>query len=139
MLLVTLLTGGMLGLLFFLLSLRVVQKRLAGMVAFGDGGDQALLERVRAHGNFSEYVPFLLILMASIESSIGHGSMWLWASGGVLVIARIAHVIGISRPSPNLFRSAGVVLTWLLLVGLSLWALGLGFGLVSPAGPQDYV
>lgn len=139
MLLVTLLTSGLLGLLFFLLGLRVVQKRLAGTVAFGDGGDQALMERVRAHGNFAEHVPFLLVLIAGIEASIGHGSVWLWASGGILVVARIVHAIGISRPSPNMFRSAGVVLTWLLLVGLSLWALGLGFGLLSPASPQEYV
>lgn len=123
---VTLSTAGALGVLFFILSLRVVQRRLAGMVAFGDGGDQALLERIRAHGNFAEHVPFLLLLMAGIELGAGAQAHWLWAMGGAIVLARIAHAIGMSRPSPNAFRSAGVVLTWLALLGLSFWALWLG-------------
>lgn len=122
----TLITAGLLGLLFFLLSLRVVQRRLAGKVPFGDGGDPALLERIRAHGNFAEHVPFLLLLMAGIELSAGHHSAWLWGAGAALLLARIAHAIGLSRPSPNAFRSVGVVLTWLLLIGLSLWALWIG-------------
>ncbi|MEI6418248.1 MAG: MAPEG family protein [Sphingomonadales bacterium] len=123
---VTLSTAGTLGLLFFILSLRVVQRRLAGMVAFGDGGDQALLERIRAHGNFAEHVPLLLLLMAGIELGGGAHVQWLWGMGGTIVLARIAHAIGMSRPSPNAFRSAGVVLTWLALLGLSCWALWLG-------------
>ena len=93
----TLLTAGALGLLFFVLSLRVVQRRLAGMVPFGDGGDPALLERIRAHGNFAEHVPFLLLLMAGIEIHAGHHSPWLWIAGGAILLARIAHAIGISR------------------------------------------
>lgn len=134
----TLLTAGTLGLLFFVLSLRVVQRRLSGMVPFGDGGDQALLERVRAHGNFAEYVPFLLVLMAGVEISAGHHSPWLWGAGATMVLARICHAIGISRPSPNAFRSVGVVLTWVLLLALSLWALAIGLGL-GASGPQDFV
>jgi uncharacterized membrane protein YecN with MAPEG domain len=134
---VTLITAGCLGLIFFVLSLRVVQKRLAGMVAFGDGGDQVLLERIRAHGNFAEHVPFLLLLMAGIELASGHGSLLLWGCGGLLILARIAHAIGMSRPSPNLFRSVGVVLTWLLLIGLSLWALWLS--LAPSPGSTDFI
>jgi uncharacterized protein len=128
----TLLTAGALGLMFFVLSLRVVQRRLAGMVPFGDGGDPALLERIRAHGNFAEHVPFLLVLMAGIEISAGHHSPWLWGAGGTIVLARLVHAIGLSRPSPNAFRSVGVVLTWVVLLGLSLWALWLGLGLQLP-------
>ena len=104
---------------------------------FGDGGDPALLERIRAHGNFAEHVPFLLLLMAGIELSAGHHSAWLWGAGAALLLARIAHAIGLSRPSPNAFRSVGVVLTWLLLIGLSLWALWIG---CMPApSPHDFV
>jgi uncharacterized protein len=133
----TLLTAGSLGLVFVVLSLRVVKKRLAGMVSMGDGGDPDLLERMRAHGNFAEHVPFLLLLMAGIEINAGHHAPWLWVSGGLLVIARIAHAIGMSRPSPNMFRSAGVVISLLLMIGLSLWALALGLGLQS--APADFV
>lgn len=134
----TLLTAGALGLLFFVLSLRVVQRRLSGMVAFGDGGDPALLERIRAHGNFAEHVPFLLVLMAGIEITAGHHSPWLWVAGAAMLLARICHAIGLSRSSPNLFRSVGVVLTWVLLLALSLWALWLGLGL-GGSGPKDFV
>jgi uncharacterized protein len=134
----TLLTAGALGLVFFVLSLRVVQRRLSGMVSLGDGGDAVLLERIRAHANFAEHVPFLLVLMAGIELSAGHHSPWLWGAGGTMVLARIAHAIGISRPSPNAFRSVGVALTLLLLLGLSLWALWLGLGLGAGVKP-DFV
>lgn len=132
----TLLTAGSLGLVFFVLGLRVVQRRLAGMVSMGDGGDPALLERIRAHGNFAEYVPFLLVLMAGIEMTAGHHSPWLWLTGGSLVLARISHAIGMSRPSPNAFRSVGVAVTFTLMIGLSLWALALGLGLGSGTAPN---
>ncbi|WP_310476968.1 MAPEG family protein [Sandarakinorhabdus sp.] len=134
----TLLTAGTLGIVFFVLSLRVVQRRLAGMVSMGDGGDQRLLERIRTHGNFAEHVPFLLVLMAGIELTAGHHSPWLWITGGTLVLARISHAIGMSRPSPNAFRSVGVVVTFTLMLGLSLWALALGLGL-GPSATPDFV
>ncbi len=35
---------------------------------FGDAGDAELIQAVRAHGNFSEYVPLGLILLALVRA-----------------------------------------------------------------------
>ena len=64
--------------------------------------------------------------MAGIELASGHGSPWLWLAGALLVVARIAHAIGMSRPSPNPFRAGGALISWGLILALSLWALWLG-------------
>lgn len=122
----TLITAGLLGLVFLALTIRVVGRRMSGKIMIGDGGDQQMLERIRAHANFTEHVPLTLILMAGIELASGHGSLWLWLAGGLLVIARIAHAIGMSRPSPNIFRAGGALISWGLILALSLWALWLG-------------
>jgi len=137
MLLVTMITAGFCGLIFLALTARVVQRRVAGKVLIGDGGDAQLLERIRAHANFAEYVPITLILMAAVELAAGHGSVWLWSSGGLLIVGRIAHAIGMSRPAPNALRAIGALVSWALIAGLSLWALWLGF--VPDSGPADFV
>ncbi|NNC55212.1 MAG: hypothetical protein HKO07_05785, partial [Pseudomonadales bacterium] len=53
---ITLLYAGLLSILLLVLSYRVVQIRRQG-IALGDGGDLTLQRRIRAHGNFTEYVP----------------------------------------------------------------------------------
>ena len=134
---VTLITAGLLGLVFMVLTFRVVSRRVSGKIMLGDGGDAQMLERIRAHANFSEHVPFTLVLMAGIELARGHGSLWLWGAGGLLVIARIAHAIGMGRPSPNPFRAFGALASWALILALSIWALWLGF--VPQPSPHDFV
>ncbi len=134
---VTLITAGLLGLVFLALTIRVLGRRMSGKIMIGDGGDAQMLERIRAHANFTEHVPLTLILMAGIELTSGHGSLWLWLAGGLLVIARIAHAIGMSRPSPNPFRAGGALISWGLILALSLWALWLG--LVPPMAPANFV
>ena len=89
----TLITAGLLGLVFLALTIRVVGRRVSGKIMIGDGGDSQMLERIRAHANFTEHVPLTLILMAGIEITAGHHAPWLWLSGGLLVLARIAHAI----------------------------------------------
>lgn len=133
----TLITAGLLGLVFMVLTVRVVGRRMSGKIMIGDGGDQQMLERIRAHANFTEHVPLTLILMGGIELSIGHGSLWLWGAGAALVLARVAHAIGMSRPAPNPFRAAGALISWVLILGLSLWALWLA--LVPRAMPADFI
>jgi uncharacterized protein len=133
----TLITAGALGIVYFILCLRVVLRRFPGRISMGDGGDQDLQERIRAHANFAEYVPILLILMAGIELTAGHHSPYLWGSGGLLVLARIAHAIGMSRPSPNMFRAFGWMASWGLILAFSLWALWLG--LMPQTAPGDFI
>ncbi len=122
----TLITAGFCGLLFLILSLRVVQGRQANKVTLGDGGNDPLLARIRAHANFAEYVPIILILMGLIESRTGTTEM-LTATGVLLFLIRIAHAVGMARPGVSPFRVAGAGGTWVILTGLSIWAIVLAY------------
>lgn len=123
---VTLVTAGCCGLLYFVLSLRVVMARQAHKVMIGDGGNDALLSRIRAHANFAEYVPFVLVLMGLIELRTGTTEL-LTSTGVLLFLIRIAHALGMARPAPNAFRLVGAAGTWIILVGLSVWAIILAY------------
>jgi uncharacterized protein len=45
------------------MSLRVSRLRRHFRVSIGDGGNEALARRMRAHGNFAENMPIFLILL----------------------------------------------------------------------------
>ena len=119
---VTITTAGLCGLILLVLSFRVVQVRQSGKVSLGDGGDSLLLGRIRAHGNFAEYVPIILILMGLIESYNGTGPA-IGVVGIGLVLFRIAHAYGMAGTSPNAARVAGTLGTFVILGITSVWAL----------------
>ncbi len=64
---ITLIYAGLLGLLFLLLSFWVVKRRAQFRVMIGEGEAPEMLAAIRAHGNFAEYVPLTLLLMALCE------------------------------------------------------------------------
>jgi uncharacterized membrane protein YecN with MAPEG domain len=122
---VTLVTAGLCGLLYFFLSYRVVQVRRSAGVALGDGGDGELLQRIRAHANFAEYVPFCLVLTFVIENSLEVSPPLLWIAGLALVVVRAMHAVGMAKGGGNVWRVIGTAGTWTILVSLSVAALGL--------------
>lgn len=132
---ITLTIAGAAALLNVWLGWRVGQRRTSEKVSIGDGGSPLLLARMRAHANFTEYTPFVLILIGLIEMAAGT-SMWLWAVGAIYLIARIAHAFGMDRTSPNPFRMVGILVTMLTLVGLGLYAVAVP-QLHSPAAITD--
>jgi uncharacterized membrane protein YecN with MAPEG domain len=111
--------------LFLVLSGRVITYRRAHKVSLGHGGDPVLERRMRAQGNFAEYVPLGLILLLGAELA-GASSLWLHATGLLLLVGRLMHGIGFSflRQSMAL-RVGGMVLT------LSALALGAISGLIA--------
>ena len=120
---VTLGTAGLLGLVYLVLALRIVFGRFRMRISLGDGGQGVMLRRIRAHGNFAEYVPLLLLFMALFELA-GDRRGVLVAGGALLVLARISHAIGIEIPkAPNPFRAFGSSVTFLLLLAASVRAL----------------
>lgn len=119
---VTLLFAAALGLVNMWLAFRAGSLRMKGKAAVGDGGDPLMTARMRAHSNFSEYVPLALILMALIEVTTGHGT-GLWVIGALLVIGRLMHPFGMERPVPNVLRMGGILLTWATTLALIVWAL----------------
>lgn len=102
------------------LAMRVGRVRQSEKVALGDGGNEHVTARMRAHANFTEYTPFVLILVALIE--LARGSMaWLWVVVALYLAARIAHAIGMDGVMK--LRIAGIVVTFLTLIGLAGYAL----------------
>lgn len=66
--------------------------RVKHQIPFLDGGDPVLTKRMRAHGNFIEYVPIALILMALAEAN-GAPAALLYGLGGLLILGRFLHAI----------------------------------------------
>jgi uncharacterized membrane protein YecN with MAPEG domain len=79
---------------------------------------------MRAHANFAEYTPFVLILIGLVELAAGT-SIWLWAVGAIYLLARIAHAFGMDRAGRNPLRGIGILVTMLTLAGLGLYAVAI--------------
>ncbi len=132
---ITPLYAGLLAILFLALSVRVVQQRGHG-VSLGHGEDMALLRRIRGHGNFSEYVPFILLMMALLEVGgatleVGGATpVWLLHALGItLVAARVLHGVALSYTEKWKFgRFYGTLLTFILVLVLGLLCLWRGVG-----------
>lgn len=118
---VTLASAAALGAINLWLALRIVRMRVRDEVLIGDGGDDLLAGRMRAHANLVEYAPFVLVLLALIELARGSG-MALGLTALIFVIARIAHPMGMDLRRSNLPRAGGAIVTWLVLAFLVGWA-----------------
>jgi uncharacterized protein len=107
--------AGLLALWYVVLSGRVVLRRQTG-ISLGDGGDPRMLRLIRGHGNFAEYVPLILLLMALLE--LGHTSIYvLHGLGLALLVARLLHGFALSFTNRFQFgRFYGAALTFLVLL-----------------------
>ncbi len=107
-------------LLVLVLALRISQVRHARKIGLGDGGDHELIKRVRAHANALENLPLALLLLLLLELNQTQPA-WLHGFGAALVVARVAHAIGLSRSAGySIGRFGGTALTWLLMMAMSL-------------------
>lgn len=106
----------LLTLLYLFLGYRVVINRRRYKTGLGLGEDPTLAQAVRAHANFSEYVPLALLQLLLLE--IGGLPLWaLHAYGGALLFARLIHAHGLNKDSGRTFgRYYGTLVTWLLLL-----------------------
>ena len=104
------------------LMLRCGQVRTKEGISIGDGGNDVLIRRMRAHANFVESAPFVLILIAAIEATAGT-SNWLWGVGIIFIIGRLAHGLGMEGGGFGGGRIAGILITMLTLAGLAGYAL----------------
>ena len=112
--------AGLLGLVFLFLSSMVIVGRTSKKVSLGDGGDETLNRRIRAHANFAEYVPLSLILIVLIEETGGEGYL-VHGLNIVLLIGRLMHGIALSSATPQpFFRTGGATLSLIVLAVASL-------------------
>ncbi len=126
--------AGIATLVFVFLSARVIVTRGATKTTMGDGGHQSLQRAIRAHGNFAEYVPLALLLMALAE--LQDRSVYaIHFVGLCLLVGRLAHAFGVSRePELFTFRVAGMILTFIALLSgalINLGVTGLFAGILS--------
>ncbi|HEY0165198.1 MAG TPA: MAPEG family protein [Sphingomicrobium sp.] len=126
MLPITLTIAGACALLSVWLGLRVSRLRIRHKVSVGDGENEAVRTRMRAHANFAEYTPIFLILLAALELAYG-SQTWLWVAAILFVLGRLAHPFGMDRKAPNPLRLVGALLTWLVLIGLAVAAIALPY------------
>ncbi len=104
------------------LMIRCGQVRTKEGVSIGDGGNEALIRRMRAHANFVESAPFVLVLIAAIEATSGTAN-WLWGIGIAYIIGRLAHGLGMDGGTFGSGRMVGTLITMLSLLGLAGYAL----------------
>ncbi|WP_428627374.1 MAPEG family protein [Sphingopyxis sp.] len=102
------------------LSIRVGRVRTKEKVFVGDGGNELVTRRMRAHSNFVENTAFVLILLALVELGIG-SSMWLWGVGALYLVGRILHALGMDGMMWG--RMVGTIITMLTQLGLAGFAL----------------
>ena len=131
---ITLTTAAACAVINLWLALRLVRGRVKGKILIGDGGDVRLLAGMRAHANFVEYAPFVLILIAGIELA-GGSPFWLQIAAVVFVVARIAHPLGMARGTTNPLRAGGILATWVILALLAGWAISLAYQSTVPTTP----
>ena len=127
MLIVTSIIASVLTIIFVKLSFAVIGLRRRNKVGLGSGGHEDLERAIRAQGNFAEYVPFGIILIACLE--LNGAPWWLVTLPGItLIIGRLIHARGINTPPPDFSkRVTGMKFTFYTLITLVVfnfaWAL----------------
>lgn len=112
--------AGLLAILFFYLSVLVIRGRRNKNISLGDGGDKHFQQVIRAHGNFSEYTPIVLVLLLIAEIN-GSDGVLLHCTGSALLFGRFIHAFGLRRHTGTSWqRVVGMLATFGSLVGLAI-------------------
>ncbi|KKL00559.1 glutathione S-transferase [Rheinheimera mesophila] len=108
--------AAVLALFYVVLAGLVIRQRFKHRVGLGTGKDVELLQAVRMHGNFAEYVPLLLILVALLE--LQQSEIWqLHLVAGLTLAGRVLHAIGLWRSSgTSAPRFLGMITTFAALI-----------------------
>jgi uncharacterized membrane protein YecN with MAPEG domain len=114
---------GILALLYLVLGLQVSRLRRGHRVLFGDGDNIKLRSAIRAHANFVEYVPLIVLMVAMLEIS-GMPAMPVHLLMGALLVARLLHPLGMYVGPRTLqfqiCRVGGISLTLLVMLAAAL-------------------
>jgi len=128
---ITLTLAGAAALINIWLMVRIGQVRKSENVFVGDGGNETVIRRMRAHANFGESLPIVLILIAIIELAsvkiAGGPPLWLWLVGALYMLGRIAHAFGMDGGKLGVGRFIGTIATLLTLLGLGIYAISIPY------------
>ena len=117
---ITSLFAGLLTLMMVPLSLQISLRRAGLKTAFGDADDETLRRRIRAHGNFVEFVPVGLIALGLVEWNDGP-PLFVWGLGVALLVARLLHAYGMLYTSTPNFRGAAMLLQHAAFLAAGGW------------------
>lgn len=124
---ITLTIAGAAALINIWLMIRVGQVRGSEKVSVGDGGNEKVLRRMRAHSNYIESAPFVVLLVAAIELASATSPTWLWIVSGLYLLGRIAHGVGMDDGKFGKGRMIGTLITMLTLLGLGIYAIAIPY------------
>ena len=108
---------GLNALLLLVLALNVGLRRgRQNALQPGATGDETLVRAVRAHGNFTEYMPVVLLILVML-ALLKAPTPLLHLLGLVFTLGRLAHALGMMQPQhPNALRFAGNLSTGIVLL-----------------------
>ena len=101
MLKITAIYAAILTFIYVKLTLNVINLRRQNQVSLGDGGREDLQQAIRSHGNFAEYVPLGLILLACLEANHIHWTIVLLL-GGVFTTGRLYYAKAFLEATHNI-------------------------------------
>jgi uncharacterized membrane protein YecN with MAPEG domain len=123
--LISIFSAGILIIMQMALMLSVVLVRRRARQSLGDGGDHALQQAIRRHGNFAENAAIFVVGAALLEL-VGGNRTGISILCAIFILGRISHAIGLSmKKTANLPRTMGVVLTAIAGFTLGVRLLGL--------------
>ncbi|HET8725759.1 MAG TPA: MAPEG family protein [Anaeromyxobacteraceae bacterium] len=127
---VTLLYGGLIGLLVTLLGANVSRVRAARGIGVQPVPPAELVRPIRAHGNAVEWAPLGLLLLLAVELSGAGTRFTLHLAGGSLLLGRVLHAVGILTHGKVQTLGAGI--TYLAMGSLAVWAIVIRFVQYGP-------
>ncbi|MDO6427872.1 MULTISPECIES: MAPEG family protein [Thalassotalea] len=110
----------LLALLYIGFAIRIIKLRYKYKTGIGDGGHDELAQAVRVHGNFAEYAPLAMLMLACAEIN-GSSQLLIHGVGAAFFIGRILHGIGITQTQgPSKGRQAGMLISFATLLVLAI-------------------
>ena len=112
--------AALLGIMFLIITMRIVFSRHKNIISLGDGNNRDLGKLIRGHGNFAETVPLALVLMLMLELQ-GSSAILLHSLGIALIAGRVLHYLRVTSLVKIMnFRVAGMGLTLMVITVASI-------------------
>jgi len=110
-----------------ILMFRVGQVRMSKKIDLGDGGDELMRARIRAHGNFTENAPLALLGLLGLAMLQAH-PIAIHVFGAAFFIGRILHAMGMAKTfgQGRMFGTLLTVLTFFTQAGYILFLIFTG-------------
>ncbi len=122
----TSLLTGLFAILMVVLALLVSFRRRATRISLGDGNDDILRRRIRAHGNFIEFAPFGLILLGMIEFNAAPAIL-VAGLAMALLFSRVLHAIGMISMTSVAPRFISSVVQHTAFIVAGIWLISRAF------------